>query len=120
MTSRIFQKNVTFVRPFWLCGYNSVLPAGTYRIDIEEQQVESLSFVVFLRKQITLYLPNDPSQPGITEMLNFAASELAAALVRDQRANRAATFKRQKKDRQAVNYRAAIARAENEGMPQPR
>lgn len=83
--NRNFETYVTFKYPFALSGYKDTLPAGTYRMEVEEERIEDLSFTAFRRKQVTLHLHADPKQPGISEMLTLAPHEIDAAVVWDRR-----------------------------------
>lgn len=51
MTSRMSTKEVIFRRPFWLNGFVSPQPAGTYRIDTEEELLEAVSFSAWRVRQ---------------------------------------------------------------------
>lgn len=117
MSDRTVQKTVTFKYPFTLAGYKPALPAGTYKIEIDEERINNLSFQAFLRTQVTLLLPEGLTLPGVTENLNFPPHELWAALERDRRACQNARNNSLRATRKAALERIAIECAENEGMP---
>src|ERR1700748_3820149 len=65
MQPRTITTHVTFKAPFRLSSLEGEQPAGTYRIETDEEQIDGLSFNAFQRLSTTLYLPADP-QPGTT------------------------------------------------------
>ncbi len=84
MKNRTTEKIVTFQYCFSLSGYKKTLPAGSYRVVIEEDFLEGLTFTALRRTQVSLYLPPDPCQPGRAEVLTLQdPRELDAALARD-------------------------------------
>ena len=83
MTLRSTQTTVTFTRPFSLRGVDGIKPAGTYRVDTEEELIEGLSFTAYRRVATSIFLP---SRPGGTVYGQFAVIEphdLEAAQHRD-------------------------------------
>lgn len=81
MTTRITQSTVTFLHPATIPGLDHPLPAGAYRIEIEEELVPSLSFPVYRRISALLDLP---SRPGLSQVITIDPQELDAAIARDQ------------------------------------
>ena len=81
MTTRITQSTVTFQHPVAITGLDQPLPAGTYRLEIEEELVPLLSFPVYRRISAMLDLP---SQPGLSQMITIDPHELDAVIARDQ------------------------------------
>jgi len=83
MSTRTTNSAVTFRRPFSLSSVDGVQPAGTYRLEIEEERIEGLSFNAFRRTATTLFLPADPA-PGATRFtVQVDARELEEALALD-------------------------------------
>ncbi|WP_286828833.1 MULTISPECIES: hypothetical protein [Kordiimonas] len=119
MTRRTIQQTVHFIYPFVLPGYGPKLPAGSYRVDIDEEPISGLSFQAFLRKQVTLYLPPSLSPRGSSESLSFAPQELWHALAKDRNTRRAAKVRRLRQARRKALDQVALERAENEGMLPP-
>lgn len=119
MTGRTIQKTLHFFYPFVLPGYVPKLPAGRYRVDINEEPISGLSFQAFLRKQVTLYLPPGLPPPGTSESLSFAPQELWHALAKDRNTHRAAKVRRLRQARRRALDQVALERAENEGMLPP-
>ena len=79
MASRTSSKQVTFHRPFWLSGFDSPQPAGTYRVDTEEEPLETLSFAAWRRLTTTMPLTRN----GATEYIPIDPGELDRALASD-------------------------------------
>lgn len=83
METRTRTESVTFVRPFVIPGVDAHLPAGTYRIETDEERIMGISFAAFRRVQIRIQLPSDPRRPGIAETLIVDPNDFDAALARD-------------------------------------
>ncbi|MDA0229380.1 MAG: hypothetical protein O3B21_04265 [Proteobacteria bacterium] len=81
MTTRTSTKTVTFQRAFALSGFDELLPAGTYRVETEEELLDSISFAAYHRISTQIHLR---LKPGHTQILNIDPNELDAALLRDQ------------------------------------
>jgi len=74
---------VTFRKPFILSSIEGLQPAGTYRLETDEEQIEGLSFNAFRRLEMTLHLPADPVPGGTRHVVRVDPAELAAALAAD-------------------------------------
>jgi hypothetical protein len=84
MSMRTTEKTVTFCRPFTLAALDGPQPAGTYRVETEEEQIPGLSFVAFRRVATLLHLPADPAPPGTTrQVISVDPEELASLLAAD-------------------------------------
>ena len=57
MIERSARKSVTFDQPFFLEGYGSEQPAGTYEVDITEELIEGLSFLAYRMVSASIVLP---------------------------------------------------------------
>ena len=79
MTTRTTTRSVTFRRPFILGGFDAVQAAGTYLIDVEEEALESISFLAFRRTSTRMRI----SACGATEHRIIDPVELDEALLRD-------------------------------------
>ena len=112
MTIRTTEKTVTFARPFVLGGFDEVLPAGDYRVETDEELLQSLSFPVFHRVRSVIHLHRGINAARNARALTIDPNELDAALVRDQ-GPAVATIAR---PAQAKRDGPAIERGENEGM----
>jgi len=49
MTTRQTNRSVVFRHPFELKGVDRILPPGDYRVVMDEEQIEELSFPVYRR-----------------------------------------------------------------------
>lgn len=78
---------VTFRHPFVLKGLGRTAPPGTYRVDIEEERIEGLSFLAYRRLATFIRLPVAGRGPGSTESLLVDPKELERALARDAAAD---------------------------------
>jgi hypothetical protein len=85
MTVRTIETTVTFRRPFMLDEFDMPQPAGTYRLVIEEETIEGLTFLAYQRKATMLHVPVALGSPSLGEIYFVTAAELAAALEADAR-----------------------------------
>ena len=83
MSTRTIQTTVTFTRPFTLSSVEGRQPAGTYRLEAEEEQVEGLSFNAFRRTTMVLFLPADPVPGATRHVVQVDPKELSEALLAD-------------------------------------
>ena len=74
---------ITFRHPFALKGLERTVPPGTYRVDIEEERIEGLSFLAYRRLATFIRVPVAGRGPGSTESLLVDPKELEQALARD-------------------------------------
>jgi len=79
METRTTQSTVTFGRPFQLTGMDGIAPAGVYKLDVEEEKLDTLTFESWRRTAVTLQI----ARAGITEYVALAPEELRDALRRD-------------------------------------
>ena len=82
MPPRTSSRSVTFRRPFTLRGIGGVQPAGTYRVETDEEFLEGLSFPVWHRVATSLVLPL-AGKSSSYEMIRVDPAELEAAERRD-------------------------------------
>lgn len=68
MTARTSREIVTFTRPFFLSGIGEVQPAGSYRVETEEEEIPGLSFSAYRRVATLMILPARPGS-GIGEQV---------------------------------------------------
>lgn len=57
MNVRTTRSTVTFTKPFYLDGLKEYQPPGKYRVDIDEELIEGLSFLAYRRVAALLHLP---------------------------------------------------------------
>ncbi len=84
MTTRSRETTATFSRAFALSDVDRPLPAGTYRVVIDEEDIPDLSFLAFRRVATVLCLPALSAPGGVNEMFLVDPDELAAALEADR------------------------------------
>ena len=84
MTIRTTEKTVTFKRPFVLGGFDEELPAGTYRVETDEELLDVVSFSAYRRVLTLIHLHPELGKPGLTRTVSIDPNALAAALARDQ------------------------------------
>ncbi|MEQ8506308.1 MAG: hypothetical protein RIB80_13365 [Rhodospirillales bacterium] len=112
MLTRTIKKVVTFNHPFVLDDFDEVLPAGEYKVEVDEELLQSLSFQAFHRVRTVIYLHPKGHDPGNARVLTVNSNALDAALSRDHDATVAAGLPPSR----ATGNRPAIERGENEGM----
>lgn len=79
METRTTHSSVTFTRPFQMASMDGIAPAGTYRMDVEEEKLEVLSGEKWRQTAVVLQV----ARAGITEYLPVDPEELRDALARD-------------------------------------
>jgi hypothetical protein len=80
MTVRTTSRTVTFTHPFNLSGVDEVQPAGTYTVETDEEQLQTLSVPAYRRISTLMRLPSRPTGPMLTQIVEINAVELAAVL----------------------------------------
>ena len=83
MTTRTIRSIAVFNSAFNLGGIDGELPAGSYRIESEEELIESLSFVAFRRVETTIELPAIGSVGLKRQVVAIDPLDLAMAQERD-------------------------------------
>ena len=81
MTTRTTTKTISFARPFSLPGVIGPQPAGSYRVDTDEERIDGLSFEAYRRTATLIQRTSSHS----TVVLQVDPVELEAALRRDGR-----------------------------------
>lgn len=84
MTIRSSSKTVTFRRPSRIHGVDEVVPAGTYRVETDEDLAEGFSAHIRRRILTVIHLPARLGNPGNTRAVSVDPNELDAALDRDR------------------------------------
>ena len=79
MTARVTSRTVTFRRPFMLTGFDRTMAAGSYAVETEEEQIDTISFPVWKRTSTSILL----QQNGAIEYQPIDPEELKKALSRD-------------------------------------
>lgn len=83
MTLRTTRSTVTFLNPFVLRGYDEVLPAGEYDLEIDEELLGDLSFLAYRRIATMIHLPAKSEHRLHSTTLTIDPAALEAALQRD-------------------------------------
>ncbi len=83
MMTRTTRTSVTFRRPFTLSPLDGLQPAGTYQLEIDDEQIEGLSFRAYRRTAMMLHLPADPAPGATRQVVKVDSEELALALLAD-------------------------------------
>jgi hypothetical protein len=81
MTIRRSEKTVTFRRPFTLAGFGKEMPAGSYKVETEEELIEGISFPVYRRVATLIHLH---AHAGMRQTLNIDPNDLDKALDREK------------------------------------
>jgi len=85
MSDRSTETMVTFQHPFMLRSSDAALPAGTYRVVIDEEELLGLSFPAYRRTASTLHTPAVSVVATQRQAFPLEAGELEDALDADQR-----------------------------------
>ena len=86
MTARTTETTLAFAHPFRLSAVEGVMPAGTYRLVIDEEEIHGLSFLAFQRTATLLHLPAIAAMGHSREVIDVDPAELDAAILADRSA----------------------------------
>lgn len=84
MTTRSKETTLTFSKAFALSEVDRPLPAGTYRVIIDEEDIPGLSFLAFRRTATMLHVPALSALGEHKEVFLVNPDELAAAVEADR------------------------------------
>ncbi len=76
---RTTRQTLTFAHPFSLAAVDEVQPAGTYIVEVDEELIEGLSFLVYQRIATTIYLPLPHGRAGAIQAIRVSPGELPSA-----------------------------------------
>lgn len=76
MNTRSTRKFVTFGQSFQLTGMDKMLPAGTYEVTTEEEQIGDFVYEAYRRISTSIYLPAQPGDHGIGRIVSVDPVEL--------------------------------------------
>lgn len=85
MAMRTTESLVTFRRPFLLSGLEERQAAGTYRVVIDEAEIEGISFLAWQRVATMIHVPAITVRTGARQVFQVDADELAEAISADAR-----------------------------------
>lgn len=81
---RSTESEIIFRRPFTLRAVGTALPAGTYRLIVDEEMLQGLSFPAWRRVATMLFTPALGQEGGPQQIFTVDGDELDAALQADQ------------------------------------
>jgi len=84
MTTRMTTSTVTFAHPFTLDEIETELPAGSYRVETEEETLDNVSFVAYRRVATHFFVPSRPGVSSTAQMWQIQPKGLERALSRDK------------------------------------
>ena len=84
MTTRTTRTSITFLAPFQLPGFETLLPAGTYHVETDGEAIEGNGHMGFHRTVTTLQVPTGAA----IEHHSVDPEHLDAASQRDKKAAR--------------------------------
>jgi len=82
---RTTETEITFTHPFVLSSLIVPLEAGTYRLIVDEEEIEGLSFSAFRRTSTQLEIPSVTTAIGTRQRLRVTSQEIETALAKDAR-----------------------------------
>ncbi|MFN4140752.1 hypothetical protein [Aestuariivirga sp.] len=81
---RSLRDNITFHYPITLPGFGAELPAGTYMVLTEEEEIPSLSFIAWRGRVATqIYLPAIGLETGQEQVVTIDPKDISEARKRD-------------------------------------
>jgi hypothetical protein len=86
MSERTIETEITFAHSFVLNSLMVPLEAGTYRLIVDEEEIEGLSFSAFRRTNTQLEIPAIGTDSGSRQRLHVSSQEIETALAKDSRA----------------------------------
>lgn len=84
MSTRVTTRVVTFEKSFMLDEIEGILPAGSYRVETEEETLGNVSFVAYRRIATHIFVPSRKHGSGGVQMWNIHPNGLTEALARDR------------------------------------
>jgi hypothetical protein len=87
MIERTKQSTITFAHPFILASWPTPLAAGTYRLTVDEELIEGLSFTAYRRTGTHLEVPSIGTVGGERQCVTVGAQELDAAIAGDRQSS---------------------------------
>jgi hypothetical protein len=80
MLTRTSHSQVTFRRPFRLAGMDAAAPAGSYKVDLEEERLDTPTVEAWRQTAVILQI----ATAGVTEYVTVDPQDLREALERDR------------------------------------
>ncbi|GLS21555.1 hypothetical protein GCM10007874_45720 [Labrys miyagiensis] len=85
MNIRTSHITVIFAKPFLLEGFADRQPAGEYRVDIDEERIEGISFLAYRRVAALIHLPKISAPQNSTQSVTMRPTEFDAMIAFDAR-----------------------------------
>jgi len=83
MTQRVTHQSIAFTHPVRLVGVDGLVPSGSYDIETIEEQIESLSTMVWRRVSTSILLPAPHISARAMQLTLIDPANLAAAIELD-------------------------------------
>jgi hypothetical protein len=83
MKTRTTQSTIRFSSPVRLPGLDAPLPPGEYRVDQDEEMIESGSRIAWHRVGAFIHLPAIGTPAMVQQMLPISTADLEAALAKE-------------------------------------
>ena len=84
MPLRTTRSQVTFVHPFQIDELSELQPPGDYRVDIDEELIEGLSFLAYRRVAALVHLPALARSQDAAQVIAMPPARLDALLDLDR------------------------------------
>jgi hypothetical protein len=84
MHTRTTTRTVRFNFPFSLSNVDELQAPGDYKVETDEEQIDSMASIGYRRTATFIHLHPQPGRPGISQMVPIDAEELERALKDDQ------------------------------------
>ena len=91
MTIRTTKSMMVFRRPFQIQHFDHALPAGSYEVVTDEEQLHGISFLAYRHLQTYIYRQSGVDQKGFQQSYDVDPEDLAAAFARDRMKQDAST-----------------------------
>ena len=85
MTTRTTQTVVGFSSTFLLPGFDAPQPPGDYRVDHQEEPIEGVSRLAWIRVGAFIHLPAVGIRGPMQQMVPISPADLESALEKDHR-----------------------------------
>lgn len=86
MPTRTTRSVVHFSSPFMLRGFDAPQPAGDYRVEADEEQIEGVSMIAYRRVATFIHLPAIAAASLTAQMVPVDPADLEKALAKDREA----------------------------------
>jgi hypothetical protein len=84
MLTRVVEKAIAFERPFHVAACDVALPAGSYVLETEEEEILGLSFVAYRRVGMRLTWSGEAGRDAPLRSVRVSSEEIEAAVLGDR------------------------------------